>query len=53
MDQNKEEKRARSFGIEKGKKEIAKRLLKANMSIEQIVEITGLTEEEIKELKND
>ncbi len=32
-------------------KKIAKNLLKLNMSIEQIKEVTGLTEEEIKKLK--
>ena len=42
-------------GYDKGrvdeKKKIAKNLLKLNMSIEQIEEVTGLTEEEIKKLK--
>ena len=33
------------------KKKIAKNLLKLNMSIEQIEEVTGLTREEIKKLK--
>ena len=37
-------------GLKDGKKEIAKNLLKLNMSIEQIKEVTGLTEEEIKKL---
>lgn len=39
--------------IEQKKKinKIAKNLLKLNMSIEQIKEVTGLTEEEIKNLK--
>lgn len=34
------------------KKETAKKLLLKNMKIEEIIEITGLTEEEIKETKN-
>ena len=46
-------------GIEQGKKEgekyekikIAKKLIELKMSIEQIIEITGLTEEEIKNIK--
>ena len=42
-------------GLEQGRKErnmeIAKNLLKLNMSIEQIKEVTGLTEEEIRKLK--
>ena len=39
--------------IEKKKEiiQIAKNLLKLNMSIEQIKEVTGLTEEKIKKLK--
>ena len=40
-------------GLEKGRakvKEIAKKLLKLKMPIEQIIEITGLTEDEIKKL---
>ena len=38
-------------GQKEEKKKIAKNLLKLNMSIEQIKEVTGLTEEEIKKLK--
>ena len=38
-------------GISQEKKKIAENLLKLNMSIEQIKEVTGLTEEEIKKLK--
>ena len=38
-------------GIKKGKKEIAQKLLNLKMPIEQIIEITGLTEEEIKNIK--
>ena len=44
-----------SQGINRGQKEekkkIAKNLLKINMSIEQIEEVTGLTKEEIENLK--
>ena len=44
-----------SQGLDQGrteqKKKIAKNLLKLKMSIEQIKEVTGLTEEEIKNLK--
>ena len=47
--------KGKSLGIIQGHKErnieIAKYLLKLNMSIEQIKEVTGLTEEEIKKLK--
>ena len=38
-------------GQKEEKKKIAKNLLKLNMSIEQIKEVTGLTEEEIEKLK--
>ena len=38
-------------GKEEEKKEIAKRLLKIGMSIEEIIETTGLTQEEIEKLK--
>ena len=43
---------ATNKGIEQGKVEIAKNMLKKKMNIEDIKEITGLTEEEIKKLKN-
>ena len=43
----KREKKGRMAGI----KEIAKKLLKQNMKIETISEITGLTIEEIEKLK--
>ena len=46
--------RGLSQGREEEKKKIlviAKNLLKLNMSIEQIKEVTGLTEEEIRKLK--
>ena len=55
MDQYSFNMQAREEGLEEGKrkkqKEIAKKLLKLEMTIEQIAEITELTEEEIKELK--
>lgn len=38
-------------GIEKGKLEIAKNLLKMNIPIDQIVLATGLTEEEINKIR--
>ena len=38
-------------GQKEEKKKIAKNLLKINMSIEQIEEVTGLTKEEIEKLK--
>ena len=39
-------------GEEKGKKEIAKNLLKQNIAIDIISQATGLTQEEIEKLKN-
>lgn len=41
----------KSFGKEEAQKEIAKKLLEREMPISDIIEITGLTEEEIEELK--
>ncbi|HCC04428.1 MAG TPA: hypothetical protein DEP51_06230 [Clostridiales bacterium] len=38
-------------GIEQNKKEILEKLLKTNLSIEQIIKITGFTVEEIEKLK--
>ncbi len=38
-------------GIEQNKKDILKKLVKTNLSIEQIIEITGFTAEEIEKLK--
>ena len=43
----------KKVGLESGKKEIAENLLKLGMEIEKISEATGLTLEEIKNLKND
>ena len=41
------------IGREKTMKEVAKKLLKQNMEIENIAEITGLTIEEIEKLKDE
>ena len=38
-------------GIEKEKKETAKKLLKMGLTVEQIIEATDLTKEEIEKLK--
>ena len=38
-------------GIEQNKKDILEKLLKTDLSIEQIMEITGFTAEEIEKLK--
>ena len=38
-------------GIKKGRREIAKELIKKNMTVKEIAEITKLTENEIKKLK--
>ena len=38
-------------GLEQGKKEIVIRMLKRNSNIEEIKELTGLTEAKIKEIK--
>ena len=38
-------------GIEQNKKDILKKLVKTSLSIEQIIEITGFTAEEIEKLK--
>ena len=38
-------------GIEQNKKDILEKLLKTNLSIGQIIEITGFTAEEIEKLK--
>ena len=39
-------------GIKKGKNEIAKKLLKMGLSIEQIIEATGLTKEELEKMND-
>ncbi len=43
---------AKEEGEKKGKKEIAKKLLEKGMEIQEIIEITGLPENEIKNLTN-
>ncbi len=40
-------------GVNQEKKEIAKRLLKMKMSINQIMEVTGLTKEDIERINNE
>ena len=42
----------RAKAIKDGKQEVARKLLEKNESIEYIIDVTGLTEEEIKELIN-
>ena len=39
------------IGLQKGKKEIVKNMLKANMTIEQISQMTGLSKDEILEIE--
>ena len=39
-------------GIEQEKKEIAKKMLKMGMTIEQVLETTGLTKDEAEKIKN-
>ena len=51
IEENKNVKIAREQGIEQSKKEIASNLLKMNMSIKDIIRATGLTKEEIENLK--
>ena len=38
-------------GVEQNRKDILEKLLKTNLSIDEIIAITGFTEEEIKKLK--
>ena len=40
-------------GVNQEKKEIAKRLLKMKMSINQIMEVTGLTKEDVERINNE
>ena len=47
------EARGKIIGEKQKQEEIAKKLLQRNMSIEDIKEITGLTEEEINKLKQE
>ena len=44
---------AREDGIKENQIKIAKKLLKLNMPIDQIIEVTELTEEEINKLKDE
>ena len=46
------EKRGKKMGEKKKQIEIAKKLLEKGMEIEEIIEITGLTENEVKKLTN-
>ena len=41
----------KGYILEQNKKDILENLLKTNLSIEQIIEITGFTAEEIEKLK--
>lgn len=50
MDYNTGIREAKEEGERKSKKEIAQKLLKKNMTIEEIEEITGLNKEEIEKL---
>ena len=45
-------KEGEKIGIRKRNREIARELLDKNMSVEEIIEITGLTNDEIEKLKN-
>ena len=46
-----EEKKERKYGKKKSKIEMAKKLLAMNLTVEQIIEVTELTKEEIEKLK--
>ena len=52
MPLEKEKKNGKIEGEKKKSIEIAKKLLKLNMPLEQIIEITELTKEEIENIKN-
>ena len=41
-----------SAGKEEGVKDVAKKMLKQNIDIEVIIEVTGLTREEVEKLKD-
>ena len=43
---------AREEGIKEGAIKIAKNMLKKGIDIDTIIEVTGLTKEEIEEIKN-
>ena len=51
MIRDNELKYARKEGIEKNKIETARKMVEKNMKMKDIIEITGLTEEEINDLK--
>lgn len=38
-------------GIKEGRKEVAKKLMEMDLTLEQIIKVTGLTERELKEMK--
>ena len=46
-------KKGEQIGLQKGKKEIVKNMLKANMTIEQISQMTELSKDEILEIKKE
>ena len=46
------EKIGREKGIKENKRAIAKKMLSKGIRVKEIIELTGLTEEEIEELKN-
>ena len=50
VEQNAQINGARENGLKEGKKEVASNLKKHGMSIEEIVELTGLSKEEIESL---
>lgn len=50
MDKKSEIRTAEEKGIEKGKKEAAKKMKQKDFSIDDIIEITGLTKEQIESL---
>ena len=53
MDENSIKESGYQDGLKDGKAEIARKLLEMKLPIEQIIEATGLTEEEIEKLKED
>ena len=49
-DQEVQTRAARDEGLSEGKKEIAKKMKAKNMQIEEIMELTGLSKEEIEKI---
>ena len=49
-DQEVQTRAAREEGLSEGKKEIAKKMKAKNMQIEEIMELTGLSKEEIEKI---